>query len=330
MLHPRTLGGLTSRALIYLADLAFSCTPPLSLSTTGIASSRITRSYATLYSLDWLLLSFTLLSSLPSNQQSSNREDSGGSHKMLMLDEINYNFQPVDVQCRPVAGPFSVRLPASTSSGMRVQPEGRDRTMSPGFPQMEHRLDSPEADAYRRSSSPHRYRWPLLVHHQAAVHSPGNLFLLPYSRQEVYQRGTGQCIVETRAHSSKAHNVSLPELADHDRDRIRYSSSVLSVHGYRPHHSPVVIHQHENLTPAENDFVLYPPKIPSPYEPEIERSWEIRSPQSSGRPQAPRPRRLPTPELENFEEVGFCDCRNCHVVEDICKQCGLEIDPFSR
>lgn len=56
MLHPRTLGGLTSRALIYLADLAFSCTPPLSLSTTGIASSRITRSYATLYSLDWLLV----------------------------------------------------------------------------------------------------------------------------------------------------------------------------------------------------------------------------------------------------------------------------------
>ncbi|KAH9875006.1 hypothetical protein J1614_004494 [Plenodomus biglobosus] len=246
----------------------------------------------------------------------------------LMLDEVDCSFRSSDERYRPMIGPIPKRSSPTTSS---MRNAFDDRILSLRLVQMVYELETfphPDARCHWRPSSAHHQTSLLPANHQTAIYSLNDAWLRSPSRQEVYQRGSSQVVVESSPRPSMPHNVGPSVLAAHDGNH--HPSRLSPEHRSAPRYSPVVVHQTGYSASASGDFILFPDVTPTspgdrqasalPHHPRTEQSLKIRHPQPSASPPAPRLRRLSSPEFSNLEEAAFCNCSVCHTVGDICKQ----------
>lgn len=246
----------------------------------------------------------------------------------LMLDEVDCTFRFMDARYRPMIGPIPKRSSPTTSS-MRTAFD--DRIVSPRLVQMVYELDTfphPDNRSHWRPSLAHRQTSPLPANHQTAIHSLDGAWSASSSRQELYERGSSQVVVESSPRSSMPRNVGPSVLAAHDGNH--HPSRLSPEHRSVPRYSPAVIYQTGYSASAGSDFILFLDDTPTsprdrqasarPHHPRTEQSLKFRHPQPSASPPAPRPRRLSSPEFSDLEEAAFCNCSVCHTVGDICKQ----------
>ncbi|KAI8934889.1 hypothetical protein NX059_008561 [Plenodomus lindquistii] len=306
-------------------------------------------------------MSSSLRSNSTHQQQGQSMRPQEGSCSAQVPVGIGHPPRSIDARRRPVIGSDRTQSPRPAS---RIRSPLRGSTRSAHIHQMVNHLEeTPDADVHAYPSSPCRPSE--LPGYRTATHPLGGMPFLPRSCQEVYQQGAGQLIVEYRQHSSIGRNVRSSSSTSHSRTNGPSRNTSFLPHHRRPvlestsseapiRKLPAIILQSRPLKLTGDDVVLFPDDVAttqrhqacaSHRQPEIEaedsrisgsklnaieghRSLNVV--QRSGPPAAPRPARLPTPELSDLENIGFCECRVCHTGEEMCKQYGLEVSLFPR